>query len=316
MGKEKHKRVLVADSISVAGVKKLRQVAMVDIRTDIETGDLRRVIGDYDGLVVRGRTKVTADIIAEAGDLLVIGRAGVGVDNIDLDACEQSGIIVVNSPMAASVAVAELTIGMMLSLARRIPFADAAMKKGQWPKKELTGLELDGKTLGLVGVGRIGNEVALRAIAFGMHVIGHDPYVSPDEMRSRNIRPDVLEKVFSVANYISVHTPLTNETHHMIGTDAIGSMRNGVHILCNARGGVIDEGALLTGLRSGKVAGAALDVFEEEPPQVSLLLEHPNVIVTPHIGAQTHEAQSRAGIDVAEEVGAALAGRECRWRVV
>jgi len=316
MDTEKLKRVLVADSMSAAGVKKISQAADIDIRTNIYARDLLQVIGDYHGLVVRSRTKVTADLVAAAAQLQVIGRAGVGVDNIDLDACKQRGIIVVNSPMAASVAVAELTFGMMLSLARRLPFIDAEMKKGRWPKKQLKGLELDGKTLGLVGVGRIGSEVARRAIAFGMRVVAHDPYLSSDDMRARNVRPAILKTVLSTAEYISIHTPLNDETHHMIDGPAIDSMRDGVRIVCAARGGVIDEAALLTRLVSGKVAGAALDVFEIEPPGVSPLVEHPHVIVTPHIGAQTHEAQERAGLDVGSEVVAALTGGELRWKVV
>lgn len=316
MGGSVRKRVLVADEISAAGVEKLRQAVGVDVRTDIDARDLLNVIADYHGLVVRGRTRVNADVAAAAARLQVIGRAGVGVDNIDLDACKQHGITIVNSPMAASVAVAELTLAMMLSLARRVPLADAEMKRGAWAKKRFKGVELYGKTLGLIAVGRIGSEVARRAIAFGMRVIAYDPYLSVDQMRSRNVHPAGMKTVLSTAEYISIHTPLNDETHHMIDGPAIDSMRDGVRIVCAARGGVIDEAALLTRLASGKVAGAALDVFEIEPPGASPLVEHPHVIVTPHIGAQTHEAQERAGLDVSSEVVAALTGGELRWKVV
>ncbi len=308
--------VLVADTIAAAGVEKLRQAVGVDVRTDIDARELLKVIGDYRGLVVRSRTKVTAEVVAAATKLEVVGRAGVGVDNIDLEACKRHGITVVNSPMAASVAVAELTLAFMLSLARRVPFADGQMKLGAWPKKQLKGVELDGKTLGLIAVGRIGSEVARRAIAFGMRVIAYDPYLSADEMRVRNVEPATLETVLSAVDYISVHTPLTDETHHMINAAAIDAMRDGVRILCAARGGVIDEAALLAGLESGKVAGAALDVFESEPPGASALVKHPHVITTAHIGAQTREAQDRAGVDVAAEVISALSGAELRWKVV
>ncbi|HJN41012.1 MAG TPA: hydroxyacid dehydrogenase [Anaerolineales bacterium] len=309
-------RVLVADTIAAAGVEKLRQAVGVDVRTNIDARELLKVIGDYRGLVVRSRTKVMAEVVAAATKLDVVGRAGVGVDNIDLEACKRHGITVVNSPMAASVAVAELTLAFMLCLARRVPFADTRMKQGEWPKKQLKGVELDGKTLGLIAVGRIGSEVARRAIAFGMRVIAYDPYLSADEMRVRNVEPATLETVLSAVDYISVHTPLTDETHHMINAAAIDAMRDGVRILCAARGGVIDEAALLAGLESGKVAGAALDVFESEPPGASALVKHPHVITTAHIGAQTREAQDRAGVDVAAEVISALSGAELRWKVV
>ena len=316
MGGSDRKRVLVADEMAAAGVEKLSHAVRVDVRIDIDTRDLLNVIADYHGLIVRGRTRVNADVAAAAALLQVIGRAGVGVDNIDLDACKQHGITVVNSPMAASVAVAELTLAMMLSLARRVPLADAEMKRGAWTKKQLKGVELCGKTLGLIAVGRIGSEVARRAIAFGMRVIGYDPYLSVDQMRSRNVHAVSMKTLLSTAEYISIHTPLTDDTHHMIDGPTIKSMRDGVRIVCAARGGVIDEDALLTGLASGKVAGAALDVFEIEPPGSSQLVEHPHVIVTPHIGAQTHEAQERAGLDVSSEVIAALTGAELRWKVV
>ena len=222
----------------------------------------------------------------------------------------------VNSPLATSVSVGEFTFGIMLSLARRISFADAQMKEGKWLKQELHGVELKGKVLGIIGVGRIGTEVARLAVAFGMRVIASDPYLSKEEMLARSVERVSLGTVFAESEFISIHTPLNAETHHIIDTEAISAMRDGVRIICAARGGVVDEDALLAGLESKKVSGAALDVFETEPTGLSALVEVPQVIASPHIGAQTMEAQVRVGLDVADEVLAALRGEELRWRVV
>ena len=309
------RRVLVADSIASAGVEKLRREVEVCVQPDIQASEILSVVSDYHGLVVRNRTQVTSEVIAASSRLRVIGRAGVGTDNIDLDACRKHGIVVVNSPLATSASVSEFTFGLMLSLARRIPFADMQMKQGAWRKQELHGVELNGKTLGIIGVGRIGSEVARLAVAFGMRVIASDPYLSTTEMHARNVEPVTLETVFSESEFISIHTPLNRETRHIIDAATISIMRDGVRIICAARGGVIDEAALLSGLQSKKVAGAALDVFESEPPGLPALVEHPQMIATPHIAAQTLEAQVRVGLDVATEVLAALKGDELRWRV-
>ena len=313
---EKKPRVLVADAIATAGVAKLAAAADTKVKTDISPAALVEAIGMYDALVVRSRTKVTPEIVAAADHLKVVGRAGVGVDNIDLDACRQSGITVVNSPLAASIAVAELTFALMLSLARNTPRADAAMKKGEWIKKQLKGVELYGKTLGLVALGRIGAAVAERAKAFGMRVLAFDPYITLEQIKARNAESASLEEILQHSDYISIHSPLSDETRHMINAGAIAQMKEGVRLICAARGGVIEEAALLAALETGKVAGAALDVFETEPPGASPLVQHPNLVATPHIGAQTHEAQDRAGEDIADEVLAALRGDELRWRVV
>lgn len=309
-------KVLVADAIAAAGVETLRQVAEVTVEPAISAEEVLTEVANYAALVVRSRTKAPAAVVAAATKLEVIGRAGVGVDNIDLEACKRHGITVVNSPLAASAAVAELTLALMLALARQVPFADQAIKSGDWPKKQLKGIELDGKTLGLVAIGRIGAATAARAAAFGMKVLAYDPLLSETDIRERGAEPATLETVLANSDFISIHTPLTAETRHMIGEDAIAAMKPGVRLISVARGGVIDEAALLAALGSGQVAGAALDVFETEPPGATALVRHPNLLATPHIGAQTAEAQIRAGVDIGEEVSAALTGGTLRWRVV
>jgi D-3-phosphoglycerate dehydrogenase / 2-oxoglutarate reductase len=222
---------------------------------------------------------------------------------------------VVNAPLGLTIAVAELTLGLMLGMAREIPRADAGIKNGKWLKKELEGTEIYGKTLGVIGVGRIGSAVAQRAEACGMKVIGYDTMLKPDEIRQRGLAPVSLEELYSRSDIITVHTPLTNETRGMLGSAAFGQMKTGVRIVCAARGGVIDEASLLAALNSGKVAFAALDVFASEPPGLSELIAHPHVICTPHIGAQTLEAQARAAYDISTEVLAALRGAPLRWKV-
>lgn len=308
-------KVLIADGLSEEGLTQLRRVADVDVQPKITADELISILPNYAGLVVRSRTKVTAKIIEAGTNLKVIGRAGVGVDNIDVAAANAKGITVVNSPLAATVAVAELTLALILSMAREIPRADSALKKGEWLKSGLMGVELYNKTLGLVAVGRIGAAVAGRAGAFGMKVLACDPFLSPEDIRQRQAHPTTMDELLAASDYISIHTPLTPQTKNLFSTEAFAKMKDGVRIICAARGGVVDEAALLAGLESGKVAGAALDVFATEPPGVSPLVSHPKVICTPHIGAQTHEAQNRAGVDIAEEVIAVLEDREPRWKV-
>ena len=307
--------ILLTDGLDAAGQSILRQSAEVDDKSGISADDLLKVIPDYDALIVRGRTKVTASLMDAAARLKVIGRAGVGVDNIDLQAAKQHGIIVVNAPTSTSIAVAELTFGLLLALAREIPRADAAMKQGKWLKKELEGVELHGKTLGVIGFGRIGVEVGKRAAAFGMNVIAYDPLIPEDEIRRRGADPASLQDLYAWSDFISLHLPLTVDTRDMIGRAAFAQMKDGVRIVCAARGGIIDEAALVEALNSGKVGGAALDVFSVEPPGLTETVSHPRVIATPHIGAQTAEAQSRASEDIAQEVLSALRGAALRWRV-
>ena len=308
-------KILLTDGLDASGQSILRKSAEVDDRSGISAEDLLKIIPENDALIVRGRTKVTASVMDAASRLKVIGRAGVGVDNIDLEAAKKHGVTVVNAPTSTSLAVAELTFGLLLALAREIPRADSAMKQGKWLKKELEGVELNGKTLGVVGFGRIGMEVGRRATAFGMSVIAYDPLISEDDIKKRGADPASLQDLYAWSDFISLHMPLTVDTRDMVGRQAFAQMKDGVRIVCAARGGIIDEAALVEALNSGKVAGAALDVFRVEPPGLTETVSHPRVIATPHVGAQTAEAQSRASADIAQEVLAALRGESLRWKV-
>jgi len=308
-------KILLTDGLEENGQAILRECAEVANRGGISADELLQIIGDYDALIVRGRTKVTPAVLAAGARLKVVGRAGVGVDNIDLQAAGEKKVTVVNSPIATTLAVAELTFGLMLAVVREIPRADAAMKNNQWLKKELEGVELFGKTLGVIGYGRIGAEVAKRATAFGMQIVAYDPLISAETIRERGAEPVSLDDLFARADLITLHIPLTAETRGMLNQAAFEKMKKGVRIVCAARGGVIDETALLAALESGKVAAAGLDVFANEPPGLTPLVNHPRVVATPHIGAQTVEAQQRAAADIASEVLAALEGRTLRWKV-
>ena len=242
-------------------------------------------------------------------------QPALGVDNIDLDAAKKRNVVVVNAPMSTSIAVAELTFGLMLALAREIPRADAGMKQGKWLKKDLEGVELNGKTLGVIGFGRIGVELGKRAAAFGMNVIAYDPLISEDEISKRGAEPVSIQDLYGWSDFISLHLPLNVQTRDMIGPLAFSQMKDGARIVCAARGGIIDETALVAALNSGKVAGAALDVYAAEPPGETEAVLHPKVIAIPHIGAQTAEAQSRASEDIANEVLSALQNKPLRWKV-
>jgi D-3-phosphoglycerate dehydrogenase len=308
--------VLIADRLAPQAAETLaaRGLTVLD-RAGIEGAELLEAIAVAEGLIVRSRTQVTAELLAAAPKLKAIARAGVGVDNINLAAALAQGVVVVNTPSSTSLAVAEHSLALMLSLLRAVPRADAAMKAGDWPKKESMGAELAGKTLGVIGVGNIGRLVAERAAAFGMRVIGYDPYLDREALDQRGTQPVSLDDLYMQADVITLHLPLTAETRSMLGAEAIASMRRGVYLVCAARGGVIDEAALLAALESGQVAGAALDVFASEPPGASPLVRHPRVVATPHIGAQTEEAQTRAAVDAAEELFNALSGQPLRWQV-
>jgi D-3-phosphoglycerate dehydrogenase len=309
-------KILVADGLSPAGIRLLETVGEVSANPKITADELRAALPAYQALVVRSRTKVNKSVIEAGPALKVIGRAGVGVDNIDVAAAVAAGIVVVNSPMAASVSVAEHTLGLMLALARQIAAADASMKAGKWEKSAFMGGELAGKTLGLLGLGRIGALVANRAAAFGMAVLAYDPFLTETQIAERNAQPGTFEAVLQGADYLSLHLPLSRETRGLIGAPQLALMKPGSRLVCAARGGVLDEAALRAALDSGHLAGAALDVFEQEPPAPGSLAEHPRVIATPHIGAQTGEAQTRAGLAIAEEVSAVLQGKAPRWRVL
>ena len=309
-------KVLITDGLSSKGQSILSTACQVDDKNDISAEDLLKVIGEYDALIVRSRTKVTPEVFEAAKKLKVVGRAGVGVDNINLAAASAHNVRVVNAPKSTSVAVAELALSLMLALAHSITTADASMKSGQWLKKELKGVELDGKILGIIGIGNIGCALASRAAAMGMNVLGNDRYRTPEEIREYCMESVSLDELYARSDYISIHIPLTDESRNMIDGQTLAKMKRGVRIICTARGNIIDETALLAALESGQVAGAGLDVFSKEPPGLTALVAHPKVIATPHIGAQTAEAQVRAAEDIATEILAALRGEPLRWKVV
>lgn len=308
-------KILLTDGLDEGGKAILGQVGEVADRSGISADDLLKEVGEYDALIVRGRTKVTLPVFEAGKKLKVVGRAGIGVDNIDLKAAQTYGVTVVNSPLATTVSVAELTLSIMLSMIREVPRADASMKAGKWLKKEFEGVELFEKTLGVIGFGRIGTAVAKRCMAFGMNVVGFDPMVEPLEIREVGAEPVSLDELLGRADFITLHLPLTATSKNMLNAEAFAKMKDGVRIVDAARGGIVDEEALLAALESGKVAAAALDVFTAEPPGLTPLVAHPRVIATPHIGAQTIEAQGRAGLDIASEVVAALKGDGLRWKV-
>ncbi len=308
-------KILVSDPLSDKGLKILKDVKefQVDVKTELKPEALKVAIKDYDALIVRSATKVTKDIIDAAKGLKVIGRAGVGLDNVDLEAATQKGIIVMNTPAGNTTSTAEHTFSMILALSRNIAPANASIKKGEWKRSKFMGVELYGKTLGIVGLGRIGTEVAKRALSFGMKILAYDPFLSREVAKSLSIEIVELKDVFKRADYITVHTPLTPETTHMISTKEFALMKNGVRIINCARGGIIDEPALLAAIKEGKVGGAAIDVFEKEPPAPdNELLKLENVVATPHLGASTEEAQVNVAIEVAEIVRDALLGRGIR----
>ena len=308
-------KILITDGLEESGKAILRKSAEVVDNPTITAEELLQVVGEYDALVVRGRTKVTAAVFEAGKKLKAVGRAGVGVDNIDLTAAKEHKVTVVNSPLATTIAVAELTLAHMLAAVREIARADAGLKGGKWLKKELEGAELCGKTLGVIGFGRIGAAVTQRAKAFDMKVVGYDPLVKAEDIKARGGEPVSLDELLAQADMITMHLPLTADTKSMLNDAAFAKMKQGVYIICAARGGVIDEAALLAALNSGKVAGAALDVFATEPPGLTDLVAHPKVVCTPHIGAQTVEAQIRAANDISEEILAALEDKPLRWKV-
>ncbi|MEK6581720.1 MAG: phosphoglycerate dehydrogenase [Nitrospirota bacterium] len=297
-------KVLVSDKISDKGVEILKKAGLtVDVKTGMKPDELKACIGEYHGLVIRSATKVTADIIDAAKSLKVIGRAGSGLDNVDKAAASKKGIVVMNTPGGNTITTAEHTIAMLFALARMIPQATASMKAGQWEKKKFMGVELFNKTLGIVGLGNIGNQVAKKAQGLEMMVIAYDPFLSEDRAKALGIEKVELPEVFSRADFITIHTPMTPETKNLINAETIRKMKDGVRIINCARGGIVNEKDLYEALKSGKVAGAALDVFEKEPAGPdNPLLGLDNVICTPHLGAATEEAQENVAIAVAEQI--------------
>jgi D-3-phosphoglycerate dehydrogenase len=308
-------RIFVSDGLSEDGLALLRGAGTVTSDPKITPEDLAKVLPEYDALIVRSRTKVKGALLEAGANLKVVGRAGVGIDNIDVAKAVEKGITVVNSPLAASIAVAEHTLGLMLALARSIPLADASIKAGRWEKSAFMGMELHGKQLGILGIGRIGAQVAQLAAAFGMKVCAYDPYLNPDQISQRGAAPATFSEVLAISDYVSLHLPLTSSTRGLIGTAEFQTMKKGARMISISRGGILDEAALREVLDSGQMAGAALDVFADEPPLPGSIAQHPKVIATPHIGAQTHEAQARAGLAIAEEVITVLNGKEPRWKV-
>ncbi len=311
-------RVLVADPISDQGLDVLRSAEGVeaDVRTGLAPEELIEIIGEYDGLIVRSATRVTADVIEAGRRLKVVGRAGVGVDNIDVDAATRRGVLVINAPEGNTLATAEHTIAMMMALARWIPAAHVSVVRDQrWDRQRFMGVQLHGKTLGIIGLGRVGSQVARRAQALGMTVLAYDPYITQERSRELRVELAEVDDICRRADFITVHTPLTKATRGIIGREQFALMKPGVRIVNCARGGIIDEEALYEALESGRVAGAALDVFESEPPWGSPLLQSDKVIVTPHLGASTVESQINVAVDVAAEVVQALKGEPVRHPV-
>lgn len=307
-------RILVTEPIAEEGLARLRAAAHVDVRTDLDKAGLIAILPEYDALIVRSATKVTAEVLAAGTRLRVVGRAGTGVDNIDLDAATRQGIVVVNAPASNSVAVAELTIGLILSLARRIPQAHGSVVAGKWERNRFMGFEVRGKTLGLIGLGRIGAEVARRARGLEMHA---SPMIRLFRPRAAQLGVTLapLEEVLTQADIVSLHVPLIDATRNLINAARLAQMKRGAYLINAARGGVVDETALLEAINSGHLAGAALDTYSTEPPLNNPIIGHPHVITLPHLGASTVEAQALTGVDVAEGVLVALAGGSPHYAV-
>ncbi len=307
-------KILVSDPISDKGVELLKgnPAFQVDKKTGLKEDELCAIIGEYEALVVRSQTKVTKKVLDAAQKLKIIGRAGVGVDNVDVEAATRRGIIVMNTPGGNTISTAEHAFSMMMAMARKIPQAHASMKAGKWDRKSFEGTELHNKTLGVVGMGRIGSEVAKRAVAFGMRVLAYDPFLSPSRAKALQVEVVELEQIWRAADFITVHVPVTEQTKGMINKDTIALMKKGVRLVNCARGGIIVEADLLEAIKAGQVAAAALDVYEKEPPTGNPLLELDNVVFTPHLGASTQEAQESVGTEIAEQIAEALSGGTIR----
>jgi D-3-phosphoglycerate dehydrogenase len=298
------RQIFVADDVSDSGLQPLRDAGFaVEKKTDLSPEELRDHLHGAEGLIVRSETKVTADVMDAAKRLRVIGRAGVGVDNIDVPAATARGIVVMNAPDGNTITTAEHTIALLVALARRVPQANSSLKSGKWERKKFIGTELQGKTLGIIGLGRIGRVVASRAQALGMKIVAYDPFIAPEQTRDLEIESASIDDVLSRADFLTVHTPLTAETRGLIDKSALAKMKQGARVINCARGGLINERALYDAIKSGKIAGAALDVFEQEPPPSDHpLLSLDQVIVTPHLGASTTEAQEGVAFTVAEQM--------------
>ncbi|MGZ3587238.1 MAG: phosphoglycerate dehydrogenase [Candidatus Limnocylindrales bacterium] len=308
-------RILVAEALAPAGLELLSAEHEVDLRTDLSRADFLAALPAYEALLVRSQVKVDAEAIAAGAHLIVVGRAGVGVDNVDLEAATRAGVVVVNAPTGNTIAAAEHTLALLFAVARRIAAADASLRRGEWARSRFTGLELRGRTLGVVGLGKIGMAVADRAHGLEMTVVGHDPFVSPEAAANHGVTLLSMGELLPRSDVLTVHVPLTRTTRHVVGAPELAALPRGAIVLNVARGGIVDEAALAEALRSGHLAGAGLDVFEHEPPLDSPLLEAPNAVLTPHLGASTAEAQERVAIEAAQQVLDVLAGRPARYAV-
>ena len=296
-------KVLISDKLAPAAVEIFENAGVkVDFRPGLDKDELLAIIKDYDGLAIRSATKVTEDVLAAAPRLKVVGRAGIGVDNVDIKAATAAGVVVMNTPFGNAVTTAEHAISMMLALTRQIPQANASTIAGKWEKSKFMGTEITGKKLGIIGCGNIGAIVADRARGLRMKVMGFDPFLTPERARDLGIEKVELDELLSQADFITLHTPLTDATRNIISADALNKTKKGVRIINCARGGLIDELALAAALHTGHVAGAALDVFEVEPAKENPLFDLPNVIATPHLGASTTEAQEKVALQVAEQM--------------
>ena len=302
-------KVLVAEPLAPAGIELLRARHEVDARKALTPEELLAAVADVDALVIRSATQVTAEVLAAAPNLKVVGRAGIGLDNVDVPAATKQGVMVVNAPQSNVISAAEHTIALIMSMARNIPRADAALRDGRWERSRWTGTELYGKTLGVVGLGRIGTLVAHRMHAFGMRLLAYDPYVSRERAAQMDVELGTLDDVLARADVITIHLPKTPETIGLIGTDELARMKQGARLVNVARGGIVDEAALAKAVESGHLGGAAVDVFVEEPTTDSPLFRLDRVVVTPHLGASTAEAQDKAGVTIAEQVLLALDGQ-------
>jgi D-3-phosphoglycerate dehydrogenase len=308
-------KILVTEAIAGEGLEILRGCAQVDVRLGLGAEEIAAMVGDYDALVVRSQTQVSAGVIAAGKNLQVIARAGVGIDNVDVEAATQRGIVVVNAPTGNSISAAEHTVALMLTLARYIPQANAVLKSGVWKRTDFMGTEVRNKTLGIIGLGSVGSEVARRARGLEMRLIAHDPYISVDHAQNLQVELVSFEQVLKESDFITLHLPLTESTRELIGTKELSLVKPQVRIINTARGGLINEAALVKAIKNNKVAGAAVDVFPEEPATSSVLFECDNIIVTPHLGASTSEAQALVAKDVAVQIVDVLKGQPARYAV-
>ena len=309
-------KVLVSDSVDQAGIDILSQVASVDVKLNLKPEELQQIIGEYDALMIRSGTRVTQEVIEAATNLKIIGRAGVGVDNVDVPAATRRGIVVVNSPEGNTIAAAEHALAMMMAMSRNIADANASVKKGEWNRKSFVGTEVYKKTLGIVGLGKIGSHVASVAKAMGMKLLAFDPFISSERAEQMGVQLVDMDLLVKQADYITLHIPKTPETAHLINAEMLAKMKPNARIINCARGGIIDEDALATALKEGKIKGAALDVYESEPLGESPLKAlGKEVVLTPHLGASTTEAQVNVAIDVAEQIRDVLLGLPARSAV-